>query len=72
MIATPIASVSTHRAISPTASREVGALLDAAAEVPSGIILSVNEIDNDKTGTFGPFRPAKPLFVACIFVANNV
>ena len=49
-----------HRTISPTASREVGALLDAAAEVPSGIVLSVDEIDNDKTDTFGPFRSAKP------------
>ena len=36
-------------------SREVGALLDTAAEVPSGIILSVDEIDDDRTDTFRPF-----------------
>ena len=44
-----------HRTTSPTASREVGALPDAAAEVPSGIILSVGEIGSDMTDTFGPF-----------------
>jgi hypothetical protein len=36
-------------------SREVGALLDTAAEVPSGISLSVDEIDDDRTDTFRPF-----------------
>ena len=35
--------------------REVGALLAAGPEGPSGIILSVDEIDNEKTDTFGPF-----------------
>jgi hypothetical protein len=49
-----------HRTTSPTASREVGALLDAAAEALSGIVLSVDEIDSDKTDTFGPFCSAKP------------
>ena len=49
-----------HRTTSPTASREVGALLDAAAEAPSGIVLSVDEIDSDKTDTFGPFCSAQP------------
>jgi hypothetical protein len=36
-------------------SRELGALLDTTAEVPSGIILSVDEIDDDRTDTFRPF-----------------
>ena len=44
-----------HRTTSPTTNREVGALPDAAAEVPSGIILSVGEIGSDMTDTFGPF-----------------
>jgi hypothetical protein len=35
-------------------SREVGALLDTAAEVPSGIVLSVDKIDDDRTDTFRP------------------
>jgi hypothetical protein len=29
-------------------------LLDTAAEVPSGIVLSVDEIDDDRTDTFRP------------------
>ena len=44
-----------HRTTSHMPSREVGALLDTAAEVPSGIILSVDEIDDDRTDTFRPF-----------------
>jgi hypothetical protein len=36
-------------------SREVGAFLDTAAEVPSGISLSIDEIDDDRTDTFRPF-----------------
>ena len=44
-----------HRTTSHIPSREVGALLDTAAEVPSGIILSVDEIDDDRTDTFRPF-----------------
>jgi hypothetical protein len=44
-----------HRTTSHMPSREVGALLDTAAEVPSGIILSVDEIDDDWTDTFRPF-----------------
>jgi hypothetical protein len=40
-------------------SREVGALLDTAAEVPSGIILSVDEIDDDRTDTFRLFVSSK-------------
>jgi hypothetical protein len=43
------------RTTSPIPSREVGALLDTAAEEPSGIVLSVDEIDDDRTGTFRPF-----------------
>lgn len=43
------------RTTSHMPSREVGALLDTAAEVPSGIVLSVDEIDNDRTDTFRPF-----------------
>lgn len=44
-----------NRTTSLAPSREVGALLDTAAEVPSGIVLSVDEIDNDRTDTFRPF-----------------
>jgi hypothetical protein len=44
-----------HRTTSHIPSREVGALLDTAAEVPRGIILSVDEIDDDRTDTFRPF-----------------
>jgi hypothetical protein len=34
---------------------EVGAFLDTAAEVPSGTMLSVDEIDDDRTDTFRLF-----------------
>jgi hypothetical protein len=43
------------RTTSPISSREVGALLDTVAEVPSGIVLFVDEIDDDRTDTFRPF-----------------
>jgi hypothetical protein len=47
-----------RRTTSPIPSREVGALFDFAAEVPSGIVLSVDQID-DRTDTFRPFVPDK-------------
>jgi hypothetical protein len=51
----PRPSLDPSRTTSPILSREVGALLDTAAEVLSGIVLSVDEIDDHRTDTFRPF-----------------
>jgi hypothetical protein len=56
------------RTTSHMPSRKVGALLDTAAEVPSGIILSVEEIDDDRLRSLLPPCNADQLFPSTLLL----